>query len=103
MPDGAFRVLQHRSEFGEWEMTSRLPDPRLRPYISGYEGYVETKIAFSRRLQVPSTGAVLIINLGPAYRVYGPGNPDAASSYGSFAAGLIDAHVVVESTGPSRG
>ena len=96
-------IVHHESEFGEWESVRRDPDPRLRLYVRSYEGYVETRANFSTRMEVPSTDAVMIINLGPPYRVHGPGNARGAGEYGSFVAGMIDAHVLVEATGLACG
>src|SRR4051812_40808237 len=103
MPVPPPTITRHCSEYGEWEHTSRSPHPGLRPYVRSYEGYVETRMELTRQLEVPGIGAVLIINLGPVYRVHGPGNPRGEDAYGSFVAGLTDAHVVVESTGLSHG
>ena len=96
-------VVHHSSGFGEWQSVRRAPDPRLRPYVTSYEGYVETRTTFTTRMEVPSTDAVMIINLGPAYRVGGPGNGHRDAEYGSFAAGMVDAHVLVEATGLAAG
>ena len=68
-----------------------------------YEGYVEHAMAFSRRMEVPSAVIPLIINFGPKYIVSGPGNRTVRNTYGSFVAGLVDAHVIVESIGLANG
>ena len=97
------QLIRHDSAAGEWELARREPHPLLRPYVAGYCGYVERRVSFSRRLEVPGRIAVAIINLGPSYRVLGPGNRSGPADYGSFAAGLTDRHVIVEAVAPAHG
>jgi AraC-like DNA-binding protein len=96
-------ITRHSSELGKWEHIRRAPDARLHPYVRSYEGYVETSATFTTRMETPSTGAVMIINFGPPYRVTGPGNARGDAAYGSFVAGMVDAHVLVEATGLAAG
>jgi AraC-like DNA-binding protein len=96
-------VTRHCSALGEWTTVRRDPNPHLRAYVRSYEGYAETRPLVAARMEAPSVNAVMIINLGTPYRVTGPGNRAADRSYGSFAAGLIDAHVFVQATGLSAG
>lgn len=96
-------VMRHSSKFGEWEMVTRDPAAHLRAYVTKYEGYVVMNTTFARRLEIPSSDVVLIINFGPKYRVSGPGNAAGASEHHSFTAGLIDSYVIVEATGLSSG
>lgn len=95
--------IRHDSAAGEWELARRAPHPLLRPYVGGYCGYIERRVSFTRRLEVPGRIAVAIINLGPPYRVLGPGNRAGPADYGSFAAGLTDRHVIVEAAAPAHG
>src|SRR5947208_477895 len=92
-------VAQHESEFGCWEMFSRPPAARLRPYVTRMDGHVETASIVGRMHEVPWPGVVMILNLGPSYTVDGPGNTSAESNFSSFAAGLGDAPVFVEPAG----
>ena len=96
-------IQHHRSDLGEWESIKGAPAAHLRGYVTGYEGFVEHATAFSRRMEVPSTVVPLIINFGPKYVVSGPGNRTISNTYGSFVAGLVDAHVIVEATGLASG
>lgn len=96
------RLVRHHSPLGQWELVFRPPDPRLRPYVNQYEGYVETAAALPiRRREVPWPGAVLIINFGPAFRITDPRIAAGPADYRSFLAGVHDSYVVTESTGLS--
>jgi AraC-like DNA-binding protein len=96
-------VVRHVSGFGDWESVRCAPDPRLGAYVSRYEGYVGRTADFGRRMEVPSTDVPFIINFGSFYIVSGPGNVAGPAAYGSFVAGMVDAHVIVESTGLNNG
>lgn len=96
-------VIQHCSAFGEWTTVRRSPPPHLRRHVRSYEGYVETRADFATRMQTPGLDAVIIINLGPPYRITGPGNVSGGGEYGSFVSGMVDAHVLVEATGLAAG
>ena len=63
------------------------------------DGHVESASKVGRMREVPWAGVVMILNLGPAYTVEGPGNTSSENSFGSFAAGLTDAPVFVEAAG----
>jgi len=96
------RVVRHHSPLGEWELVGRGPDVRLRAYVRGYEGYVETASSGPiRRREVPWPGAVLIVNFGPAFRIADPRAAAGPGDYHSFVAGLYDSYVLTESTGLS--
>ncbi len=95
--------VRHQSELGDWESMRCAPAPHLRAYVSRYEGYVERTADFERRMEVPSAVVPLILNFGSEYIVSGPGNVAGPASYGSFVAGMVDAHVIVESTGLNHG
>lgn len=96
------RIIQHSSEFGEWERASGRPDPRLRPYVVSYEGYRETSLNVLARLEVASPKVVLIINFGAPYRLSGPVHPAGeGEAFSSFVAGLTDTYTHVASVGPA--
>lgn len=96
------RLLRHHSSAGQWELVIRRPDPRLRAYVSQYEGYLETATTRPiRRREVPWPGAVVIINFGPAFRISDPRIAAGPADYRSFLAGVYDSYVVTESTGLS--
>lgn len=96
------RLVRHHSSLGQWDLVVRRPATPLRPYVSEYEGYVETTTPRPvRRREVPWPGAVLIINFGPAFRITDPRIAAGPADYRSFVAGLHDSYVVTESTGLS--
>src|SRR5437868_7516813 len=92
-------ILRHESALGCWETSSRPPAARLRRYVARMDGHVEAASNVGRMREVPWAGVVMILNLGPAYSVEGPGNVSRQKSFGSFAAGLTDAPVFVEPAG----
>src|SRR5438105_10768489 len=92
-------IVRHESSFGCWQTSSRPPAARLRPYVTRMDGHVEAASSVGRMREVPWAGVVMILNLGPAYTVEGPGNISSSTSFGSFAAGLTDAPVFVEAAG----
>lgn len=96
------RTIQHESAFGCWELAHGRPAPALRGLIRGYQVYIEDRTAFAKRREVPHPNIVLIMNLGSAIRVSGPGHQPGGTALGSFVAGLHDCHVLVEATGPMR-
>src|SRR6185437_7567362 len=97
------RRRSHESEVGCWEVTSRAPHPLLRPYVRGFEAYSERGLSFRARLEVPHPGVVVILTFGPRLRSLFKGQESAAEEHGSFVAGMHDAHVLVEQSGPSDG
>lgn len=34
-------LMRQASRGGAWESIAHVPDPRLRPYVARYEGYVQ--------------------------------------------------------------
>ena len=98
---GSISVTRHDSALGRWELARARPAPALCPFVRQYEGYTEEATHFGWRLEVPSRDVALIINFGPAFRVIGPRESAAPRAFGSFVAGLHDAHALVASTGPS--
>ena len=97
------QVVRHHSALGQWELVSRAPDPRLRPHVRVYQGYVERTPGVARRLEAPSGDVVLIVELGPAIRVVDPRDPAGATKpRHAFVAGLHDAYVLTESSGAQQ-
>jgi AraC-like DNA-binding protein len=95
------RRVQHDSPLGRWELMIGEPDLGLRPYVTEYQGYVETRAPRPvRRREVPWPGVVLIINFGPPFRITDPRAP-LTPSYQSFVAGLYDSYVFTEAIGLS--
>lgn len=98
------QIVRHHSALGQWEIVSRAPDPRLRPHVRVYQGYVERTPGVARRLETPSGDVVLIIGLGPAIRVIDPRDPARATGpRRAFVAGLHDAYMLTESSGAQHG
>lgn len=81
----------------------RPPDLRLRRHVSVYVGYDEWSRAPLRRLEVPKTTAILILNLGAPIRIIGPGGAPTAQTRRSFIAGMYDSWVVTETPRAQRG
>lgn len=96
MPD-VETVIRHASVVGEWETWIRPPHPALRSLVEPYTGWAE-RGAFSRRVEVPSPIAVLIIPFPQPLYVVSP-RQTATRRYDAFVGGLIDAHVITEIPG----
>lgn len=94
------RVLRHESGLGSWELVTRASDPRLRGYVSDYQGYVEDGSPAPVRQELPVPLIPLIVNFGSHWNV-------AASTTGpsvlhdSFVAGLTVGSAYVGATGPA--
>jgi AraC-like DNA-binding protein len=95
-------AVHHRSEAGEWDSYTRPPDPYLRGFVRGYEGYVEYRLGFRRRLEVPFPNVVLIVNIGPPFEVITPAGASRIVRHGSFVAGLHDRFALVASDAPAQ-
>ncbi|HZG91583.1 MAG TPA: helix-turn-helix transcriptional regulator [Pseudonocardia sp.] len=76
------------------------PHPGLAGLVLRYTGYQEFSPQPLRRRQPPSGSCTLILSLGPPLRLSGPAGPSAPRS---FLAGMHDATVFTEFTGPQRG
>ncbi|MCW3065793.1 MAG: Helix-turn-helix, AraC domain protein [Solirubrobacterales bacterium] len=87
----------HDSPLGWWEMARADPDPRLRAHVTGYTGYVEQTTGFTRRRELPSGGATLIVSFGPAIDVAFPELGEPERRFGSFVAGLHDTYATTSS------
>jgi AraC-like DNA-binding protein len=96
------RVIRHASELGRWEMVGAAPDRRLRPHVRGYWGYDERTIAFSRRRELATVDAVLIVGFGEPIEVAFPRLGESVRAT-AFVSGLSDCYAVVDSFGHQRG
>lgn len=103
--DGAppIRMVRHESPLHHFEMALRAPRPALRPWVRRYCGYVEYRSDLARRLEVPGSDTVLIINFGAPVKVIDPRVPREAAWHAHFVSGLYDSCVLVESSGPFEG
>ncbi|WP_164014143.1 AraC family transcriptional regulator [Pyxidicoccus trucidator] len=98
-------ATRHESAEGSWELVSGAPDPRLREYVLGsYMGYSERTPGPMRRRELPSPQVVLIIDFGPALRVFDSRDPSRSARHASgFVAGLDDAFSLTETPGAMSG
>ena len=85
------------------ESVFRPPDPRLEDILVGeYQGWRESSTEVVRRREVPICAFPLIINFGAPFRFVDPARPvDGPRMLGTFAAGMYDSYVIVESRGDS--
>jgi AraC-like DNA-binding protein len=98
------RVFRHESEADRWEMVQAAPDPRLRGHVLSYCSYREETTSFTRRREIPSVRAVMIINLGEPIRVLASGRDAGWSEQPEgFVAGLHDTFAVTETGGSQAG
>lgn len=98
------RVVRGSSGESRWELATRPPAPRLRPYIRDLSGYTEEAPGPLRRRELPSPQVVVIIEFGPPIRVFGPGADRGHARYpGGFVAGLDDTFTITEHDGFQRG
>jgi AraC-like DNA-binding protein len=98
------RVFRHESEADRWEMVQAAPDPRLRGHVLSYCSYREETTSFTRRREIPSVRAVMIINLGEPIRVLGSRRDAGWSEQPEgFVAGLHDTFALTETGGSQAG
>ena len=94
------RVIRDPSAERRWELVCRAANPRLAGQVEGYQGYEERVGRPVVRRELPTRAVVLIINFGPAYRVYDGREPTVATEHrDGFVIGLHDAHAFSASTG----
>jgi AraC-like DNA-binding protein len=86
---------------GGWWLAQARPHPALRPFLASYDGYWEDAVVPSRMRTLPGRHAVVIVNLGTPLHLTVPGA--ASGHFGSFVAGLYDAHGAYEHPGGQRG
>lgn len=96
-------IIHHAAPDGSWVLASGRPNLHLRSVVRDYEGYVETAPQPVRRRELPGAQVVVIVNLGPPYRLLDPATPEdharAVEHKGGFVAGLDDSFAITESTG----
>jgi AraC-like DNA-binding protein len=102
MPELPPRTIRHSSELGRWELVLAEPDPRLRPHVLSYCGYEEETVAFSRRREVATAQAVLILGFGAPIEVWFPRLGERMRA-AAFVSGPSDSHALVDSFGSQRG
>ena len=95
-------MLHDPSGESRWTLVTRAPEPRLRPFVSGYQGYVEAGSVPVLRQEVPTTRVPLIVNFGAPWRIAGAKDDTRPAVESSFFAGLSDRSVWVEASGPAR-
>ncbi len=100
--DERTRVLHDPSGESRWTLLARAPEPHLRPFVSGYQGYVETGSVPVRRQEVPTTRVPLIVNFDAPWRIAGAKDDATPAVESSFFAGLFERSVWVEATGPAH-
>lgn len=100
--DTRLHTVTRETDVGRWDMVSRVPTQALgSALVGGYEGWCERSPVRMRLREVPHSGFVFILNLGPPFAVTGA-RAEPAAAHGSFIAGLHDEHVIVESSGQSE-
>ncbi|WP_437484714.1 helix-turn-helix domain-containing protein [Sorangium sp. So ce1014] len=98
------RVTRGTSGESRWELATRSPAARLRPYIRDYSGYTEEAPGPLRRVEFPVPQVVVIIEFGPSIRVFDAGGEGRHALYpGGFVAGLDDTFTLTEHDGFQRG
>ena len=102
MPELPARTIRHSSELGSWELLLTAPDPRLRPHVLTYCGYEEETVAFSRRRELATPQAVLILGFGAPIEVSIPRHGERMHA-AAFVSGPSDSHALVDSFGSQRG
>jgi AraC-like DNA-binding protein len=88
---------------GGGQLSLRPAEPRLRPLIGDYEGYVERAAGFSRRRQVPGTSIVLIALFDGPLGVSDPARGGEVVPHTAFVAGLDGGPAFTEFTNVSSG
>jgi AraC-like DNA-binding protein len=84
-----------------WERATRRPHPRLRGFVSEYEGYTQGTDQPMSMLEVPFAGVPLIISFGTSYDIVD--SAGASERHQTFVAGMQDSWCVVESGRRSLG
>ena len=73
---------------GRWELATREPPVALRPWVSSYSGYVETRPTPFLRREFPGIGVTLVIEFASPIRVTDSGSRRGERHHGGFVAGL---------------
>ena len=95
-------TIRHSSALGRWEMVRGAPAPGLRPHVHSYWGYEEETVGFSRRRELATAHAVLIVGFGPPIEVSFPRLGQSVRAT-AFVSGLSDCYALVDSFGSQRG
>lgn len=102
--DSRIRIARGALDGSLWEMASREPCARLRPYVRTLVGYDEQSPRPQSRRQFPEPSVVVLIEFGPPSRVILGGDERTASRHpGGFASGLGDVFAITEHEGRQRG
>ncbi len=97
------RLIRHASEAGEWETVLRAPDPRLRPYVTRYAGWVE-RTTFVTRRELPSTAVVVIFSFRHGLKItHNVLGSETLRVQRAFVGGISDAYVTTASDGETAG
>src|SRR3954452_782674 len=94
-------VVRRRAPDGAWEIAVSGPDPRLRPFVRTYCGYVDSPGGVRREL--PSPYVTLIVALRSPLEVTGGCTGGQAAVRRHFLAGLDDDPAFTRTLGPARG
>jgi len=92
-------VQRHQGPTGAWEMVSAPVAPDLRPYVRDLTGFRELGGSTLRRMELPVTGVVLLVNLTRPVRIVDPRLNAPPADHLAFAAGLWDSVVLTETHG----
>ena len=95
-------TIRHSSALGRWEMVRGAPVAGLRPHVRSYWGYEEETVGFSRRRELATAHAVLIVGFGPPIEVSFPRLGQSVRAT-AFVSGLSDCFALVDSFGSQRG
>lgn len=90
-------------EYGRWEMIVAAPHASLRQHVRRYVGFVERRTVPILRRELPGSEIPVVINFGAPIRLFDAGDTTRSTVYGSFASGVYDSFVVVESNGYQNG
>lgn len=97
------RVVRHDSTLGWWEMAFAAPPVSLAGVVRGYCGWREHTRAPLYRIEPPSSDVPLIFLFDSPVHAVNPEAPERTTAFGSFIAGLYDAHTLIGSRGPMAG
>ena len=98
------RVSRTVTGGAHFELASRTPARELAPFVRELQGYAEQTGTPVRRREFPGPRIVLILELGPALRVYDSGQEQAFTKHaGGFVAGVDDAFTLTEHAGTQSG
>ena len=102
--EGRLQFARDMSGADLWKLVYAAPAPALAGKVLRYCGYVENTVTPMKRRELPFGGVPMIINLGPAISVAGPGDTLSWIHQGTgFVAGLHDTYALTETCGAQRG